>query len=479
MGYKFFENKDCEYYPCHKAERINCLFCFCPLYSTDCGGNCKWIYDRKGNLIKDCSDCIIPHTDGGYEYVTGRLAGKGDKKMEEHMSLEQVMELDKKYYMNTFGGRIPLCFTEGNGIELTATDGSVYKDFFAGIAVCSLGYNHERLTRELTEQVKQLIHTSSVYYVENQARLAEMLVKHSCGDRVFFCSTGAEANEGAIKLAKKYQVEKGNKNKIEFVTLKNSFHGRTLATVAATGQPKYQAPYQPLIEKFVHIDRDDISALENAVNENTAGIMIELIQGESGVNPVSREFAEKAAELCGKNDIALIVDEVQTGIGRTGKLFAYELYDLEPDIVTMAKGLGGGVPIGAFCANEKFASAFKPGDHGTTFGGNPLSTRAGLVVLDELIHGGVLENVGETGSYLFDKLRQLADANSKIADVRGCGLMCGVEFSEPIAKEIGEKLRENKVLVGVVGDRVLRIVPPLIVTKPDIDYLINALKEAI
>lgn len=479
MGYKFFENKDCEYYPCHKAERINCLFCFCPLYSTDCGGNCKWIYDRNGKLIKDCSDCIIPHTNGGYEYVTGRLAGKGDKKMEEHMSLKQIMELDKKYYMNTFGERIPLCFTEGNGIELTSTDGSVYKDFFAGIAVCSLGYNHERLTRELTEQVKQLIHTSSVYYVENQARLAEMLVKHSCGDRVFFCSTGAEANEGAIKLAKKYQVEKGNKNKIEFVTLKNSFHGRTLATVAATGQPKYQAPYQPLIEKFVHIDRDDISALENAVNENTSGIMIELIQGESGVNPVSREFAEKAAELCRQNDIALIVDEVQTGIGRTGKLFAYELYDLEPDIVTMAKGLGGGVPIGAFCANEKFASAFKPGDHGTTFGGNPLSTRAGLVVLDELVNGGILENVRETGTYLFDKLGQLADVNPKIADVRGQGLMCGVEFSEPIAKEIGEKLRANKVLVGVVGDRVLRIVPPLIVTKSDIDYLINALKEAI
>lgn len=479
MGYKFFENKDCEYYPCHKAERINCLFCFCPLYSTDCGGNCKWIYDRNGKLIKDCSDCIIPHTEGGYEYVTGRLAGKGDKKMEEHMSLKQIMELDKKYYMNTFGGRIPLCFTEGNGIELTATDGSVYKDFFAGIAVCSLGYNHERLTRELTEQVKQLIHTSSVYYVENQARLAELLVKNSCGDRVFFCSTGAEANEGAIKLAKKYQVEKGNKNKIEFVTLKNSFHGRTLATVAATGQPKYQAPYQPLIEKFVHIDRDDISALENAVNENTAGIMIELIQGESGVNPVSREFAERAAELCEQNDIALIVDEVQTGIGRTGKLFAYELYDLQPDIVTMAKGLGGGVPIGAFCANEKFASAFKPGDHGTTFGGNPLSTKAGLVVLDELVNGGILENVRETGSYLFEGLRQLADTNSKIADVRGRGLMCGVELSEPIAKEIGEKLRSNKVLVGVVGDRVLRIVPPLVVTKSDIDYLINALKEAI
>lgn len=399
--------------------------------------------------------------------------------MSEHLSLDEVRALDKKYYMNTFGDRIPLCFISGDGIELTATDGRVYKDYFAGIAVTSLGYNHKRMTEELCEQVKDLIHTSSVYYVENQAKLAQMLVENSCADRAFFCSTGAEANEGAIKLAKKYQVEKGCKNKIEFVTLKNSFHGRTLATVAATGQPKYQAPYAPLIEKFVHVERNNIEELKSAVSENTAGIILELIQGESGVHPLSREFVNMAVELCRKYDIALIIDEVQTGIGRTGRLFAHELYEIEPDIFTMAKGLGGGVPIGAVCANEKFASAFKPGDHGTTFGGNPLSTRAGLVVLDELLNNGVLENAEAVGAYLMDRLNELKSKKDIIKEVRGACLICGVEFSEPIGKEVTAKLRDNGILVGSVGASTLRIVPPLIVTKDDIDILVNKLEEVL
>ena len=399
--------------------------------------------------------------------------------MSEHLSLDEVRALDKKYYMNTFGDRIPLCFVSGDGIELTATDGRVYKDYFAGIAVTSLGYNHKRMTEELCEQVKDLIHTSSVYYVENQAKLAQMLVENSCADRAFFCSTGAEANEGAIKLAKKYQVEKGCKNKIEFVTLKNSFHGRTLATVAATGQPKYQAPYAPLIEKFVHVERNNIEELKSAVSENTAGIILELIQGESGVHPLSREFVNMAVELCRKYDIALIIDEVQTGIGRTGRLFAHELYEIRPDIFTMAKGLGGGVPIGAICANEKFASAFKPGDHGTTFGGNPLSTRAGLVVLDELLNNGVLENAEAVGAYLMDRLNELKTKKDIIKEVRGACLICGVEFSEPIGKEVTAKLRDNGILVGSVGASTLRIVPPLIVTKDDIDILVNKLEEVL
>lgn len=399
--------------------------------------------------------------------------------MSEHLSLDEVRALDKKYYMNTFGDRIPLCFISGDGIELTATDGRVYKDYFAGIAVTSLGYNHKRMTEELCEQVKDLIHTSSVYYVENQAKLAQMLVENSCADRAFFCSTGAEANEGAIKLAKKYQVEKGCKNKIEFVTLKNSFHGRTLATVAATGQPKYQAPYAPLIEKFVHVERNNIEELKSAVGENTAGIILELIQGESGVHPLSREFVNTAAELCRKYDIALIIDEVQTGIGRTGRLFAHELYEIKPDIFTMAKGLGGGVPIGAICANEKFASAFKPGDHGTTFGGNPLSTRAGLVVLDELLNNGVLENAEAVGTYLMDRLNELKTKKDIIKEVRGACLICGVEFSEPIGREVTARLRDNGILVGSVGDSTLRIVPPLIVTKDDIDILVNKLEEVL
>lgn len=398
---------------------------------------------------------------------------------EKHLTLSEVRELDKKYYMNTFGDRTPLCFVSGSGIELTASDGRVYKDFFAGIAVSSLGHNYPRLTKELSEQVSSLIHTSSVYYVENQARLAEALVKNSAADRVFFCSTGAEANEGAIKLAKKYQVEKGEHNRIEFVTLKSSFHGRTLATVAATGQEKYQKPYLPLIEKFVHVEPNDVEALTRAVSDKTAGIMIELIQGESGVHPLDAEFVKEAERLCRAHDIAFIVDEVQTGVGRTGKLFAYEHYGVSPDIFTAAKGLGGGVPIGAICANEKFASAFHPGDHGTTFGGNPLSTRAGLVVIDELINNGVMDNAARSGAYLFEKLNDLKKRCPMIGDIRGLCLMCGVEFKEPVAAEVGARLRENGVLVGVVGSSVLRITPPLIVSKEDIDVLITEIEKAV
>lgn len=480
MSCRFFENRDCEYYPCHKAERINCLFCFCPLYDRgDCGGKFH-IIETKHGAVKDCSDCILPHSEGGYEYIMKRLnKQKGVSRMSEHLSTEQVKALDKQYYMNTFGDRIPVSFIEGNGIELKSAEGDVYKDFFAGIAVSALGHNYERLTRELRDQVGKLLHTSSVYYVENQAKLAQMLVENSCADRVFFCSTGAEANEGAIKLAKKYQVEKGRPERIEFITLNKSFHGRTLATVAATGQPKYQAPYAPLIEKFIHVDINDIGGLRAAVGSRTAGIMIELIQGESGVHPVSREFAEEARRLCDEHDIAFIVDEVQTGIGRCGKLFAHELYNAAPDIFTMAKGLGGGVPIGAFCASDKFASAFKPGDHGTTFGGNPLSTRAGIVVLDELLNHGVLENAAKIGEYMSSRLNKLKEECGEIAEVRGAGLMRGVELKEPIAKDVGNKLFEKKILVGVVGDRVLRIVPPLIVTEQDVDILISAIKEVL
>lgn len=337
------------------------------------------------------------------------------------MNLEQIQALDQQYYMNTFGPRTPVCFRKGEGIVLTDTEGKTYRDFFAGIAVNCLGHGHPRLVRELQEQVANLIHTSSVYYVENQAKLAQMLVENSCGDRAFFASTGAEANEGAIKLTRKYFVEQGKPERREIITLRNSFHGRTLATVAATGQEKYQKPYLPLLEKFVHVEANDIAGLLAAVNENTAAIMVEMIQGESGVLPLEQAFVDEIATLCKAKDILLIADEVQTGIGRTGKLFAYEWYGVEPDIVTMAKGLGGGVPIGAFVAKEKVAKAFQPGDHGTTFGGNPLSTRAGLVVLDELLNGGVLQNAAETGCYMAAALEEIKAKNSKIAMIRGKG----------------------------------------------------------
>ncbi len=393
------------------------------------------------------------------------------------MTLQQVQELDKNYYMNTFGMRTPVCFTEGSGITLTDTEGKKYKDFFAGIAVNCLGYAYPRMVRELQEQIAKLTHVSNVFYTENQARLAELLVKNSCGDKVFFANTGAEANEGAIKLAKKYFVEKNQPEKREFITLRNSFHGRTLATVAATGQEKYQKPYRPLIEKFIHVDANDIDGLHGAMNENTAALMIELIQGEGGVIPLNKEYVDAAAKLCRENNTLLIIDEVQTGIGRTGKMFAYEWYGIEPDIVTMAKGLGGGIPIGAFVAKAEVAAAFKPGDHGTTFGGNPLSARAGLVVVDELLNNGVLENAAKVGEYFMAELKKLVGVCTKIKEVRGKGLIIGVALNGDISKEITSALRDKGFIVGTAGSSVLRIVPPLILTKADVDDFTAALKE--
>ncbi len=395
------------------------------------------------------------------------------------MTLDEIKSLDSKYYMNTFGERTPICFTEGHGIELYATDGKTYKDFFAGIAVSCLGHGHERLTRELCDQITKVIHTSNIYYVEPQAKLAQMLAQNTCADRVFFCNSGAEANEGAIKLAKKYFVMKGQEQKREFITLRNSFHGRTLATVAATGQEKYQKPYRPLLEKFIHVEINDLEALKAAISENTAAIMVELVQGESGVHPLSKEYVAEVVKICKEKGILLIVDEIQTGIGRCGELFAHQYYGIEPDIFTMAKGLGGGVPVGGFAAKQEVADAFVPGDHGTTFGGNHLATRAGCVVLDELLNNGVLDNAREVGEYFFKKLNRLAEETDKIFEVRGVGLMVGIEFKDEIAKAVGGAMRDSGYLVGVIGARVLRIVPPLIVTRCDVDDFAAALGRVI
>lgn len=398
---------------------------------------------------------------------------------DKNMTLDEIRELDKKYYMNTFGERTPLCFTEGKGIELTATDGKVYKDFFAGIAVNCLGYGHKRLTEELCDQVSKLIHVSNIYYGESQAKLAETIVENSCADRVFFCNSGAEANEGAIKLAKKYFVMRGHPERREFITLKNSFHGRTLATVAATGQEKYQKPYKPLIEKFVHVEINNIDELKAAVNPNTAAIMVELIQGESGVHPMTREYLDAIVNICKENGIIFIADEIQTGIGRCGELFAHNYYGVEPDIFTMAKGLGGGVPVGGFAAKQKFADAFVTGDHGTTFGGNPLAMRAGCVVTDELLNNGVIDNAREVGGYFFEKLNDLAEKCGRIAEVRGAGLMIGIEFNDDIAKTAGAKMRDKGYLVGTIGEQIFRIVPPLIITKADVDGFVCALGDVL
>lgn len=387
--------------------------------------------------------------------------------------LEQIMSMDEQYYMNTFGPRTPVAFERGEGMTLYDLDGNAYTDFFAGIAVNALGHAHPILVAALSDQVKKLLHTSSLYYIEQQARLAKELCMRSCFDRAFFCSTGAEANEGALKLARKYFYERGE-DRYEFVTLEKSFHGRTITTATATGQEKYSKPYAPLTPGFTYVAINDLDAMQAAVGPHTAGIMLELIQGESGVHPADIAYIQAVRKLCDEQGILLIVDEVQTGMGRTGKLFCYEHYGIEPDIMTLAKALGGGVPIGAVLAKEAVAQAFHPGDHGTTFGGNPLSTRAGLAVLEALDAEDLIQNAADMGAYFAEKLLALPG----IAQVRGKGLMIGADIAGS-AKAVQKALFEKRYLVGCVGDTTLRLLPPLIVKKEDIDGFTAVLADVL
>lgn len=392
--------------------------------------------------------------------------------------INEIKELDKKYYMNTFGDRLPVAFDKGEGMKLTSTEGEEYYDFLGGIAVNALGHSHPKLVSALKKQVEKVIHTSSLYYIENQARLAEKLCHHSSADKVFFCSTGAEANEGALKLAKIYFYKKGIE-KYEVISLDKSFHGRTIATVAATGQEKYQKPYRPLPPGFIQVEPNNIEAVKNAITDKTAAIMIELIQGESGVHPMSREYVAELRRICDEKEIILIFDEVQTGMGRCGEYFAHQLYGIEPDIFTSAKALGGGVPIGAVCAKDFVAEAFTPGDHGTTFGGNPLATAAGNAVFDIFEEEKIIENAKAMGKYFTEKLLALQEKYpEKIVEIRSAGLLIGIELKKEFARSTFTSLFEKKFLTSLCGNT-LRLAPPLIITKTEIDLFTKALDEVL
>ncbi len=393
------------------------------------------------------------------------------------MDLQEIMQKDQQYYMNTFGKRVPVCFTHGKGMSLWDTEGNEYQDFFSGIAVSALGHSHPAVVKAICEQAQKIIHCSSLYYIEQQANLAELIVRNSCADRVFFANSGAEANEGAIKLARLYYKKKGFPNRFEIITLDKSFHGRTLATIAATGQEKYQKDYSPLTPKFLKVPINNLEALENTICDETCAILLEPIQGESGVNPTTIEYLRGVRELCDKNEILLIFDEVQCGLGRTGKLFGYQHYGVEPDIFTLAKALGGGFPIGALCAKEYVASAFSPGDHGSTFGGNPLACNTGYAVLSTIINDGLCENAATLGEYFFERINALKEKIPVLEEVRGKGLMIGIQFNKPIAKELNQMLFARKYLLGTVGDNILRVLPPLIITRKDIDGFISVLEE--
>ncbi len=393
------------------------------------------------------------------------------------MNINEIIEMDKKYYMNTFGNRTPVCFQYGKGINLWDTAGNKYYDFLAGIAVSALGHGHPVLVKAISEQAEKLIHCSSLYYIEPQAKLAKMLAENSCADKVFFANSGAEANEGAIKLARIYFKKSGAPEKYEIITLKNSFHGRTLTTVAATGQEKYQKPYMPITPGFKHVQLNDLEALKSEISPATCAIMMEPIQGESGVNPADLDYIKSVRKLCDELGLLLIFDEIQTGIGRTGKLLGYENYGVEPDIFTLAKGLAGGVPIGALCAKAQVAQAFGPGDHGSTFGGNPLACAAGLAVLETIKKEGLLDNAANMGDYFRSKLEVLAGKYSLIKEIRGMGLMIGIQLAEEKAVEIKNRLFTKGFLTGSVGSDVVRILPPLVISKSDIDLFMDALEK--
>ncbi|MGE5613278.1 MAG: aspartate aminotransferase family protein [Bacillota bacterium] len=395
------------------------------------------------------------------------------------MKLHEIMEMDSQYYMNTFGKRTPVSFEYGKGIRLYDTEGREYMDLIAGIAVNALGHGRPALVEAIGSQAARLIHCSNLYYIENQAKLAKMIAENSCADRVFFANSGAEANEGAIKLAKIYFKKKGMPEKFSIITLKNSFHGRTLATVAATGQKKYQDAYTPLIPGFKHVAINDIDELKANIGTETCAIMLELVQGESGVHPADTAYVKEIRKICNENGILLIFDEIQTGLGRTGKLFAYQNYGVEPDIFTLAKALGGGFPIGAVCAKEEVASAFYPGDHGSTFGGNPLACAAGLAVLKEILENDLPGNAKKIGKYLMENLKRLAGKHRIISDVRGIGLMIGIQLREGKAPELKNELFARGILVGSVGLDIIRLLPPLIITKEDIDEFVTVFDEAL
>jgi acetylornithine/N-succinyldiaminopimelate aminotransferase len=387
-------------------------------------------------------------------------------------------ELTAKYIMNTYS-RFDLELTKGNGTELFDEKGKRYIDFAAGIAVNNLGYNNESINNAVIDQLKKLIHVSNYFYTEPQALLAQKLVENSFASKVFFCNSGAESIEGAIKLARNYSG-KISKRGYKIISMNNSFHGRTFGALAATGQEKYRKGFEPLLPGFDYVDYNDIKQIENLIDGNNdyCAILIEPVQGEGGVNIASRDYIKKIREITEKNNMLLIFDEVQAGLGRTGKLFAYMNFDIEPDIITLAKPLAGGLPIGAVLATQKAADAFEPGNHASTFGGGPLVCSAANAFIDEILKKDFLKDVTEKGLYLKEKLINLKEKFSdKIKEIRSIGLISAIEFYDIKSKDIAIKLINMGFLTTTVQEKTLRLTPPLIIGIKEIDLICSAIDE--
>lgn len=385
-------------------------------------------------------------------------------------------ELEKKYFMSTFK-RQPIVLIRGEGNRVWDEDGKEYLDFISGWAVNALGHCHPAMVDAINKQARTLIQVSNQFYTTPQLQLAELLVENSCLDRVFFGNSGAEANEAAFKLARKYG--RMNRNEAyEIITVSGSFHGRTIAAIAATGQHKFQNPFVPLPNGFINVEYDSIESIKSATTDLTCAIMLEPIQGESGVNTPNRDYFKQVREWCDQHNLLLIFDEIQTGIGRTGTLFAYEQLNIEPDIITLAKGLGGGMPISAILAKEK-AAVFEPGEHGSTFGGNPFACAVGYATLKFILENGLIENVQENGAYLIAQLNELKSGFDFITEVRGRGFLCAIQFDKDISADIVKECNEQGLLVNPVKPNAIRLMPSLVTQKNEIDEAVTILKEVL
>lgn len=393
------------------------------------------------------------------------------------MDKKTIIEETEKYYLPVFG-RYPMVMELGQGCRVWDNEGNEYVDAFAGIAVNSLGYNHPVLVKAISEQASKLMHCSNLYYTEIQAKALRVVAEATGMNRIFFANCGAEGNEGAMKLARKYGVSKAP-TKYKIISADESFHGRTFDTLAATGHDYYHVGYGPLSPGHVLVPYGDIKALEAQMDDDVCAVLLEPIQGEGGVHVPSDEYLQQVRALCDKHDALLIFDEVQTGVARTGKWFAYMHSGVKPDILTFAKGIGGGFPVAGFAVPERLSHVFKPGDHGGTFGGNPLACAAVYATLTTIKSEGLVDKVAEKGEYFKNELRKLQEKYpDKVTDVRGCGLMLGMEVAGE-GKPIVERCLANNVIVNCTAGNVIRIVPPLIISKEEIDIVVAALDKAL
>ncbi|HEY3416140.1 MAG TPA: aspartate aminotransferase family protein [Armatimonadota bacterium] len=392
------------------------------------------------------------------------------------MHLEQAQRIEHQYVCQVYA-RTPLLLVRGEGMNVWDDEGRRYLDFCSGgRAVNALGHCHPRVVEAIQRQATVLLHTSNDYYTSPQVRLAEWLAQHCVCTRALFCNSGAEANEAAIKLARKHG-KRDSTERVEFVTTLKSFHGRTMGALTATGQPKYQQGFSPMVPGFHYVPYNDLAAMDEAITDRTCAVMLEPVQGESGVYPATPEYMAGLRRLCDERGAVLILDEVQTGLGRTGKLFAYEHYGIEPDIVTISKALGGGMPIGAMLAKDSVASAFAPGDHGTTFGGSPIAAAAALAAVTAIIDERLVENAAVIGAYLTKKLAALQQRLPVITGFRVMGCMAGVDLAQPIAAEVKARSQERGVLFVTVGDAMLRLLPALICQPAQVDEALDTIAD--